>query len=179
MKINLKLMFFVSAAIVLSGCASPARVDQMTISANEANKYSKSTPLKNNVLVTKVSGGKKTNPLWTSEIGTDEFMQALIDSLEAAKLLTRDTNAKYYLNARMIRVDQPLIGASLTVTSVVQYTLMRASDGKILFNEEISTPYTAKFSDSLIAIERLKLANEGSARNNITRLIDKLYILKL
>jgi hypothetical protein len=42
-----------------------------------------------------------------------------------------------------------------------------------------ATTYTAKFSDAFIALERLKLANEGAGRENITELIDRLYKLDL
>ena len=53
------------------------------------------------------------------------------------------------------------------------------SDKVEKFNETLSTPYTAKFGDSIIAVERLKLATEGAARANITKLIEKLYELKI
>ena len=39
--------------------------------------------------------------------------------------------------------------------------------------------YTAEFSDAFLAMERLKLANEGASRENITELIERLYQLNL
>jgi hypothetical protein len=42
-----------------------------------------------------------------------------------------------------------------------------------------ATTYTAQFSDAFLALERLKLANEGAGRENITEIIDRLYQLNL
>jgi hypothetical protein len=165
--------------LILGGCASPSRFEKMTISSRDAAIYHGSSILTNSVAVAKVSGGEETNPMWTSEIGSNEFELALIDSLVATKLLALDGKGKYTLSAVMMKVDQPMFGASFTVTSYIHYQLVRNSDNKIIFDQEISSPYTATMSDAFIGVERLKLANEGSARSNITELIDKLYLLKI
>ena len=43
----------------------------------------------------------------------------------------------------------------------------------------IQIGYTAKFSDSFLGAERLRLANEGAVKVNIQALIDDLNGLKL
>ena len=162
------------------GCATPARVEQMTIPSEEVVHYDGDTPLENDVTVESVTGGQDTNPLWTSEIGNDEFRQALEQSLAAANLLSpEENNAHYKLSAIMLSVNQPVIGVSMTVTTTIQYVLIDITSNKELLIETIVAPYTAKFSDALLGVERLKLANEGSARANITQLIQKLYELKI
>lgn len=172
-------LLLVAVSIIVSGCATPARIDQMTITSHDALVYNGSTPLKDSISVNKVSGGQGTNPLWTSEIGNDEFKEALIDSLRAAKLLSLGANQLYVLNAEMISVDQPLLGFSFTVTATIEYTLTRISDGERIFSKLISSPYTVTVGDAFLAIERLKLANEGAARENIKELIDNLYQFKI
>ena len=49
--------------------------------------------------------------------------------------------------------------------------------GTVVYENTITTPFTAPFSASLIAVARLKIANEGAARVNIERLIQELYAL--
>ena len=75
----------------------------------------------------------------------------------------------------MIRVDQDMFGLDLEVIAIVQYKLIDKINGKEIFSSVIHSPYTATFSDAFWAFERLKLANEGSARANITKLIKELY----
>jgi len=172
---NSLLFLFVSMSIFF-GCASPARVNQMAISGIDVGHYQGDTPFKENISVGTVSGGEGTNPLWTSEIGNEDFKQALVQSLQAAKLLNWDEKkTQYTLNTKMIRVDQDLFGLDLEVIAIVQYKLIDKINGKEIFSAVIHSPYTATFSDAFWAFERLKLANEGSARANITKLIKELY----
>ena len=72
-------------------------------------------------------------------------------------------------------MQQPLIGFNLTVNSMVRYALNRRSDGKQVWEETVSADYTATVGDSFLAVERLRLANEGSIRENLKTLIDRLY----
>jgi hypothetical protein len=176
---NLKLALTILFVTTLNSCASPTRVEQMTITAQEATKHRPATVLSNKILVNNVSGGENTNVFWTSEIGNTEFKKALEISLSTAKLLATGEEGKYSLNTKLLKVDQPKVGLDLTVTIAVQYKLVRLLDGKELFNETITSPYTATQSDSFLASDRLKLANEGAVRNNLTQLINSLYELNV
>ncbi|HEX2981343.1 MAG TPA: hypothetical protein VHO48_13835, partial [Anaerolineaceae bacterium] len=48
-----------------------------------------------------------------------------------------------------------------------------------VYKGTIAPAYTAKFLDSLVGSERLRLATEGAARENIASLIDDLFALKV
>ena len=71
-------------------------------------------------------------------------------------------------------MDQPIFGLNFEVTSEVEYTLIESRTSKVLWREIIRTPFTAGIGDSVIGIKRLRLANEGSARANITALLKRL-----
>ena len=49
---------------------------------------------------------------------------------------------------------------------------------KTVWAKTITTPYTANFSDSFLAVERLKMANEGAIRANLTQMVNDLVALK-
>jgi hypothetical protein len=59
---------------------------------------------------------------------------------------------QYQLIAHLKALDQPLIGASLTVTSTVQYTLVERSSGKDVLSRSIVAPYTAAWNSALWAL---------------------------
>ena len=67
----------------------------------------------------------------------------------------------------------------MTVTMSVRYTLIESTTNKMIFSKLITSPYTATFSDAAMGVERLKIANEGSARENITTLVGELYQLDI
>jgi hypothetical protein len=170
---NSRLVLIATALIILSGCASPAKIDQMAISSATAVKFNGTTQLAGNVDVNNVTGGETTNPLWTSEIGDKEFKEALILSLKAAKLLSgEEKGGDHELNVTMKKVDQPVIGLSFTVTSTINYKLTRKADGKELYNQDITASYTAKLNEAFLGVKRLRKANEGSARESISNPLD-------
>ena len=65
------------------------------------------------------------------------------------------------------------MGFDMTVTSHVNYKVY-APGGDPLVLATIDAPYTAKFSEAFVGVERLKKANEGSIRMSIQQLFDKL-----
>ena len=135
--------------------------------------------LQDNLQLSEVKGGQATNPMWTSEIGGTEFQAALQQSLGNAGLLSAGDKAPYSLRANLVRVDQPMFGLDFEVTSEVEYTLVDNATGKELLRETLRTPFTAGVGDAFVAVKRLRLANEGSARENISALLKRLSELNI
>lgn len=171
--------FSIAATILLTGCASPARIDQMTASVPAAQRIAP-TPLRTNVAVRDVTGGKETNPMWVSNVGNSEFEQALEASLREAGLLAPGKQAgKYTLVAHLEKLDQPLAGFNMTVTATVSYSLVERATGKEVLSRKVSLPYTASFDAAFAGTERLRIANEGAVRVNISKLIEELFALNI
>jgi len=175
MAVNLAVL----GSIFIIGCAGAAKVDNMVVPTHESSFLIAKGELKDNVHLSEVAGGQETNPLWTSEIGNKEFKTALIQSLNDAKYLGTPDDSNYYLSANLLEVDQPFAGINLTVTTTVLYILTERNGGKEILKETIIASYTAGFSDSVVAVKRLRLANEGSARENIHELLKALSKLKI
>jgi hypothetical protein len=57
--------------------------------------------------------------------------------------------------------------------------LVDRASGRTTYEEKIATPHTATIGDAFLGFERLRLANEGAMRANISRLIERLIALKL
>lgn len=171
---NIKKLLILTAVIYLAGCASGAKMEGMATSKNQSQYES---GLKENVAVSPVAGGKKTNPAWTSEISSEAFQGALEESLKAQGLLS--ATGKYKLKVEMLSVDQPMIGLDMTVTTHVKYTLVDTTSNAAIFQETVVAPHTATFGDSAMGVKRLRLANEGSGRKNIEIFLEKLAKLKI
>lgn len=165
-------------SLVLTGCASSAKVESMVVSGTPEQRI-QPTPLRQNISVLDVTGGKETNPMWTSQVSSGGFRAALEESLKEVGLFEMGSLGEYHLTAHLEDLKQPLIGASLTVRATVSYTLHEKSTGKTIYQRRIELPYTAAFSDSLYAVTRLKLANEGAIRVNINALINDLFLLEI
>lgn len=173
---RMKLIVLVATALFLFGCASGAKKENMVYEPLTPISYD--IKLKNSVDVENTSGGKKTNPAWTSEISNEAFSGAVKESLQRQGLLS--DSGKYKLQITLVKVDQPWFGLDLKVTTHVKYTLTDSSNNNsVIFSETITRPYTATVGDAFVAVQRLRLANEGSGKENIKGLLEKLAELKI
>ena len=169
-----KLFFVIVVVGGLLGCATGAKMEGMTF---QGDKKTYPVALMANIDIDKVSGGQETNPAWTSEISDDAFLAALKESLMAQGLYNPD--GKLMLEAQLLNVDQPAFGFDLTVTTHIRYTLVNSVNNSTLFEETVVTPHTATVKDAFVAVTRLRLANEGSAKKNIESFLEKISSLKI
>lgn len=176
------VMGSLAASVWLTGCATPASSSNMTVRAADATTVRLQTPeaLKNNLALRDVTGGKETNPAWVSNVSSSEFERALEDSLRSVGMLSANRQAgRFQLIVHLEKLDQPFMGFDMTVTSTVAYTLVERASGKTIWQKTLAVPYTAKVSDAFVGSERLRLANEGTIRQNITQLIGELQQMKV
>ena len=176
---NFRLLRTVAVLFVIglaTGCAAPARIDGM-VAGHQTHHDPSTSFLQNAITVEQVTGGRDTNPLWTSQVDSTSFRVALERSLDSAGLLASGRLNGYWLSAELLRLDQPVFGAAMTVTASVRYRLVDVITGEQIYQRVIERPYTAQFGDAFIGTERLKLANEGAIRANIEMLIGDLFAL--
>lgn len=157
----------------LSACASGARTGAMTAPVSSTTIISEDSSLKRSITVSEISGGKETNPLWMSNVGNNEFKAALEQSL-MLHALHNNSSPHYKLEAKLVDLKQPLGGFDVTVGSRVYYRLARADNNERIYEKDVSCEYTANFSDALLGYERLRLANEGAIKKNISIFIEEL-----
>jgi hypothetical protein len=159
--------------LLASGCASGARPGAMTVSVSPEAIIAESSPIRRAIEIGAVTGGSETNPLWKSNVSNDSFRAALEQSL-ALHTMVAATGGRYLINADLVSLDQPFAGFELTVTAKVHYTVLSLADQAVRLDQVVETPYTAHFSDAFVAVERLRLANEGAMRANINAIIKRL-----
>jgi hypothetical protein len=174
LRANLALLAVLLAA---SGCASEARTGAMIVAASPDNVIGSASPLRNAIRVDVVTGGSETNPLWKSNVSTDNFRAALGESL-ARNGMTASGQGRYLLNAELVSLDRPFAAFDTTVTAKVRYTLVAAGvaagSQAIKLDTTIETPYTVKFNDAAYGPERFRLASEGAMRDNIDAIIKRM-----
>jgi hypothetical protein len=169
----MKKLVLIGMCTLLGACASGASTGAMIVPLSQERIVADQSPLRGNISIANVTGGKETNPLWTSEVSNDAFLDALKQSLSVHTLLGND-KAKYRLAAKLVQLKQPFAGFNMTVTAKVQYTLTEVASNKTVFDRTLETPYQAKMGDAFLGAKRLQLANEGAVRTNIQALIDAL-----
>lgn len=157
---------------LLQACASAARPDRMV----PENIIPVTTAQPVMMTVESVGGGSATNPMFSSQVGDEEFRQALTETLSAAGLSNPNASAQntYAVDASLTELSEPFMGVNFRVESEVYYRVTRTSDSRDIFAEPISASGTAQFGESLIGVERLRIAKEYSIRENISAFIERI-----
>lgn len=165
----------VGAILLFSGCASKATMENMVYKSDTHQQYN--PVLKEAVTIDSISGGHITLPFYISEIGDDEFKDAVKNSLIAEKLYS--DNGRYKLIIEINDMDHPMFGLDMKVTLDINYRLIDSKTKMEVVNKKIISSYTATFSDAAMGIVRLRLANEGSGRESIKGLLMELSKLQI
>lgn len=161
----MKRATLIALVAMLTACASPARVDRMTI-VTSGDVYT-SSPLAKAFAVQPASGGGKTNPLLSSNVDAPSFEAALRNSLAALGLLAdTDAAAPLRVAATIETVDRPVAGLTLETTLTVRYVVTDAR-GAVRLDERVAAVGAATPGDHLLATERLRIANERAVQANI------------
>jgi hypothetical protein len=172
---RLKIAGLVIAIAAMSGCAQGSKPDAMVVHVVAAAHKSDAD------VSVAVSGGQETSKMGASQISDEAFTTALRGSIEEAGLFRKVSTegARYRLTGFIGKVDQPIMGFSMTVKMEVSYTLKDMQSGTAVWTKDIQSEYTAKASAAFAGVERLRLANEGAARENIRQAITELEALTL
>jgi hypothetical protein len=166
----------VLASALLTACATPTTSQGMTPTAIQTTtKHAKSVSLD-------VSGGQDTSSMGKSQISSEAYAKALTDAINASKTFSSVIQGKggdYLLTVTLFNIDQPSFGGAFTVKLEAGWQLQRADNGAIVWQESIKSEHTATMGDAFVGVERLRLATEGAARNNIAQGLAKVSALKL
>ncbi len=104
-------------------------------------------------------------------IQAEYFERSVVDALVTSDVLSGldDSDGKpYSLNIRIIKVDAPAFSYKMTVDMRVIWDLIRAADGARVLHENIQSTYTGgPFEGGVIGANRVRVAAEGAARENI------------
>ena len=166
-----KLLLPSLVVTLLVGCATPATQQSMSVSFQDLPS-SPSALLKGQVSVGSVTGGKDTNPMWASQVDAPSFKGALDKSVAVVGYKALDAStAKYRIDAYLNELSQPLFGITFDVVSSVVYTV---TGGGVQKQIPVTATGSASPSDAFVGIERLRIANERSIKENLKVFLQKL-----
>lgn len=161
--------------LTLAACASASKPEQMTITASTVPAAAPGAPGYKAFRVAAVQGGGETNPLWMSNVSDKDFKVALETSLKGLNYLADSSDkASLELKASIVDLQRPMAGIDMSVTSKVRYSAIPVAGGAPVFDDTVAATGTAHFGESLLAVERLRKANEAAMRANIEAFVKRL-----
>lgn len=164
------------AAALLGGCAiAPSTPASITPAAAEpATKHAKTVA----VAVGGVDAGSTKAKLHLSDATVTEALVAAIEKNKTFSRVVKGAGADYQLSVSLINADYPSFGASFMVKNEMAWSLKRA-DGTTVWQESIKSEGLATAGEAFAGSERLRMAGERAARDNIAQGLTKIGQLKL
>lgn len=169
------LLGVAALTFLIGGCASAAQSGAMVPQTMTVSGHSGSVSVE-------VTGGKETNPLWTSEISSADYRVALeraIDESAVFPEIVPSAEADYTLRVTLQKLAQDPVGFKMQVVLTSEWTLLARESSSVLWKDVLTTPYEATVGDAFVGVKRLRLANEGAARKNIETGLTELSKLTL
>ena len=174
---SLLLPLLAVAGLFLGGCATPAQSTAMV--AMPTGSISKHAE----VVSLNVTGGSETSAAGASQISNADFASALGQSIQQSGLFAKiglaGQPSDYHLEVSIVKLQQPLMGFSMTATIETNWTLTHQSDHAVVWRKAITTSHTAKAGEAFVGTTRLRLATEGAARDNIQDAISQMSAVTL
>lgn len=162
-----------AALVSLAACAGGARPERIAVSSPDI--YITGHPLSGTLMLDQVQGGSETNPLWMSNISNEEFREGLEQSLRSAGLMADSPDlAQYRVISNVQSLDRPMAGFDMNVTMSVRYTVAPVGGGAPIFDEVVTTTGVGRMGEEFLGVERLRIAIEAAARENIGEFIRRL-----
>src|SRR4051794_9664818 len=90
--------------LAVSGCATGARPDAMTVGATPETTVAAASPLHDAIAIGTVTGGGQTNPALMSNVSAESFRGALEQSL-AARAMLASGPGRYTLTAELLSIE--------------------------------------------------------------------------
>jgi hypothetical protein len=168
---------FAVAPLQAGGCASEPGVSGMV-----PDHVTLKHRLSGDVAVS-VAGNREGSAVGASEISNDTFARAISAAITKSGLFSRveppGARARFRLVAFIGKADQELQGPAQTVKLKVSYQLLDSPTGDTLWAKNIESQFTSRDGGYLAVMTRLRLANEGAARDNIQQMLAGISTLEI
>jgi hypothetical protein len=172
----MKLFSFLAAAavVVLSGCAAAPpmnfSVPNVGVSQKKIDAELKS------MTVTIARPDEKTGAL---PMGMDVkvpqiWHTSLTEALNKMAIFQDDSAKKVNLSVKILKLDIPSFGASMTTATEARYEISDRKTGDIIYTQDIASSGTTPYDHSFVGAVRALESINRAVQNNITQFLQQL-----
>ena len=111
------------------------------------------------------AGAEVAAPLWKA---------ALEDAINRMALFKDDAEKRVNLSVKILAIDMPVFGASMTTTSAARYEIIDRENGDIIFTQDITTEGVVPFDYAFVGMVRARESLNRSVQNNIAEFLQAL-----
>lgn len=102
------------------------------------------------------------------------WQNALTEALNRMAIFRDDAPRKLSLSVKILAIDIPSFGASMTTKTIARYEIIDRADGSIIYTQDISAEGEVPFNYAFAGVIRARESINRSAQNNITQFLQAL-----
>lgn len=100
--------------------------------------------------------------------------RALTESLNKMAIFRDDAPRKLSLSVKILAIDIPSFGASMTTKTIARYELIDRADGSIVYTQDVTAEGVVPFNYAFAGVIRARESISRSAQNNIAQFLQAL-----
>lgn len=169
-----RLFFAALTAIVLSGCGS---IPPMNFSVPNVGVSQKKIDAElKSMTVTLARPDEKTGnmPAGMEQMVPQLWQTALTESLNRMTVFQDDASKKVNISVKILKLDLPNGGFSMTTATAARYEIMDRKTGDIIFTQDISSSGTTPLDYAFMGVARARESINRAVQNNITQFLQAL-----
>ena len=148
----MKRALAISILLILGGCASIAP-EQIT---------------PRDLLLDQVEGKSKVRVSGSNEqIIKNEDLKLAVESAIISSQLFSGMGRNLNVSVSVLSIKNPMFGMDLTAEARVRWQIVNADSKEEIFNAVFSSSHTSTVGDHVVAVQRMKMANQEALRKNI------------
>ena len=102
------------------------------------------------------------------------WQNALTEALNKMAVFSDDAPVKLSLSVKILAIDIPSFGASMTTKTVARYELIDRATGGIVYTQDVSASGEVPFNYAFAGVVRARESISRSAQNNIAQFLQAL-----
>lgn len=163
-----------AAIVILSGCAAAPPMNFSVPNVGVSQK--KIDAELRSMTVTIARPDEKTGDLpMGMDVKVPQIWQtALTEALNKMAIFQDDSLKKVNLSVKILKLDMPGFGASMTTSTEARYEISDRKNGDIIYTQDISSSGTTPFDHSLIGAIRALESINRAVQNNIAQFLQTL-----
>lgn len=162
------------AAIVLSGCQSVPPLNFSVPNVGVSQKKIEAEMKSMTVTIARPDEKTGDLPVGMEQMVPQLWQTALTEALNKMAIFQDDTAKKVNISVKILKLELPGAGASMTTETAARYEISDRKNGDIIFTQDVSAAGTTPFNHSLLGVARARESINRAVQNNITQFLQAL-----
>lgn len=169
-----KQFWVVALAALLGGCASAPplnfSVPDVGVSSTKIDAELKSLT----VSLARPDEKKGDIPAAAQHEVPQMWETALTEAINRMAIFRDDSPRKVSLSVKVLAIDIPAFGASMTTKAIARYEIIDRADGSIIYTQDITSEGVVPFNYAFVGAIRARESVSRSVQNNIAEFLQAL-----